>query len=404
MAKTTEQTLALAECLNRASDFMGEYVHFHSDAERHAVALWSAHTWTMDCWVRSPILHITSRRRGQGKTQIMQGLGYLCRNPEPVSAITKAALVSTIHEHGDTPPTMLIDEVDQQAGADIEAHSALVGILNGGYDRATATVRLMARGGGTAIKRTTWAPKALGGIGKLQHTTLASRSIEIRQRPKPADVEVREFIPHVARADVAEVVAGFEQWSATLTPEAVMELTAVCDLEGRDRDKWKPLIVISDLAGGSWAERARAAALTIVTGSVSSDPGLEALIDVARLLEQHGDMNGADLADRMCESPRWETYLGHRLTAIRLARLLNDFEDDGGHQLTAYNTGGAGKGRIWRLADVQPIALREAPAYRVTGLPGNQAGGKVVQFPDSHATNSVSNSVPHTAYSVKETA
>jgi hypothetical protein len=166
-------------------------------------------------------------------------------------------------------PTLLIDEADTfLAGKD-----ELRGILNSGYTRDTAYVmRVGAQGAGKghapdgAAGRTEeeaawmgaglarfscWCPKAMVAIGRLPDT-LADRSIVIRMQRKAAG-EQCERLRELEGEGVARLrgqCARFVAERAGAIAEGKPQIPG--SLNDRAGEIWEPLLVLADLAGGSW--------------------------------------------------------------------------------------------------------------------------------------------------------
>jgi hypothetical protein len=85
-------------------------------------------------------------------------------------------------------PTLLCDEVDTW----LKENEIARGIINSGHTRDAAFVWRCNADTNAPEKFSTWAPKALGGIGKLADT-LAGRSIFIKMERKRIGQEIQKF-------------------------------------------------------------------------------------------------------------------------------------------------------------------------------------------------------------------
>ena len=92
---------------------------------------------------------------------------------------------------------------------------------------------------------------------------MLSRSIIVRMRRRHAGEQVEPFRRRVHAADGERVRHQIELWAQDSReikwPELPPEIT------DRDADVWEPLIAIADAIGGEWPERARNAAIALVT-------------------------------------------------------------------------------------------------------------------------------------------
>jgi len=102
---------------------------------------------------------------------------------------------------------------------------------------------------------------ALAGIGAMPDT-IEDRPVVIRMRRRAPRETVH---PYRYRRD-APILGGLakalHEWAKAHASE-LEDSTPDMPLEDRAADTWEPLIAIADLAGGTWPDRARAAALTL---------------------------------------------------------------------------------------------------------------------------------------------
>jgi hypothetical protein len=97
----------------------------------------------------------------------------------------------------------------------------------------------------------------------------------------------------------------------------------------RDADVWEALLAIADLAGGEWPERARVAAVTLVTLAKESTPslGVKLLADLRQVFAEEEQVRTDDLLQKLHgldESP-WGDLKGKPLDSRGLARRLKDY-------------------------------------------------------------------------------
>ena len=215
---------------------------------------------------------------------------------------------------------MLIDEADTF----LDSNDELKGILNAGYSRETAyVIRVSSALAGRSKSEirnpkseirnksedqnskpeledeesdqegnvrpqlasfSCWCPKAMAAIGRLPDT-LADRCIVIRMQRKvagekcerPRRLETGELNRKCVRlvADNAEAIAnGRPELPATL--------------HDRAGDIWEPLLVLADLAGGDWPEKARQAAVGLTTNAQENCPIGALLFDLFVVFTEGG--------------------------------------------------------------------------------------------------------------------
>jgi hypothetical protein len=273
--------------------------------------------------------------------------------------ISSPAFFRVIEE---TQPTLLIDEADTFLAGNDE----LRGILNAGYSRETAYVIRVSSGfggrskseirnpkseirnkseyrnpnigmedeevddegnGQTQLARfSCWCPKAMAAIGRLPDT-LADRCIVIRMQRKVAG----EKCTRARELDTAELnrkCARFVMDNAEAIGDGRPELPA--SLHDRAGDIWEPLLVLADLAGGDWPERARQAAVGLTTTAQESCPIGALLFDLfvvfsTRGVEKLFTREVLDGLSCMKNRPWRSMRRGAELTQVWLAQRLRPY-------------------------------------------------------------------------------
>jgi Protein of unknown function (DUF3631) len=258
------------------------------------LALWCVHTYAFELRDVGTYIGIESPEKRCGKSTLLGVLRRLVNRPVMAANISSPAFFRVIEE---TQPTLLIDEADTF----LEGNDELRGILNAGYSRETAYVirvqnekakvqRLKSKiGNGVETQQrenpkfesgssnaeesrlvsfSCWCPKAMAAIGRLPDT-LADRCIVIRMQRKVAG-EKCERPRKLETAELNRKCARFMMDNAEGIANGRPELPA--SLHDRAGDIWEPLLVLADLAGGDWPERARQAAVGLTTGAEENCP------------------------------------------------------------------------------------------------------------------------------------
>jgi hypothetical protein len=93
---------------------------------------------------------------------------------------------------------------------------------------------------------------------------------------------------------------------------------------------WEALLAVADVAGGEWPNRARRAAVALVTQSKQSSPslGVRLLADLLTIFDTADKKPTADILSalrRMDEAP-WGDMRGKPITDRDLAKLLKPYE------------------------------------------------------------------------------
>jgi hypothetical protein len=306
-----------------------------------ALALWTVHTYGFDLRDVTPYLGIQSIEPGCGKTTLLNVLAELTNNALSTSNISRSAFFRAIDE---MKPTLLIDEADTF----LPGNDGLRGILNAGYKKKGAYVlravphskkpcspsvgqeweaepqpqaavkagrvtpcapdsvhvaEASAGGGLLALlpaafqnrnakfkivnglrRFSLWCPKAIALIGSLPQS-LTERCIIIRMEKK----DTRHVCEPLNTLDT--IAAGLRdqcaKFVATHADRIAKDRPAIpANLKHRAAEIWEPLLVLADLAGGDWPQRARDAALGLSAAAQEQTPISLLLMDLLLLFSQ----------------------------------------------------------------------------------------------------------------------
>ncbi|MGZ5544094.1 MAG: DUF3631 domain-containing protein [Limisphaerales bacterium] len=269
------------------------------------LALWILHTYAFHLRDVSTYLGIESPEKRCGKTTLLTVLSELCNRAIVASNISSPAFFRVIEE---TRPTLLIDEPDTF----LQGNDELRGILNSGYSRKTAyVVRVINQSSNpqpsspthllgrvqtpdspthapvlsspahglpystlnqqpsTSLGHfSTWCPKAIAAIGHLPDT-LSDRCIVIRMQRK-TNHEPTQRLRHLQTKDLRQQCEAFVATHANAIATAQPDIPN--QLNDRAADIWEPLLVLADIAGGDWPQKARTAAIALSTRANESNP------------------------------------------------------------------------------------------------------------------------------------
>jgi hypothetical protein len=298
----------------------------------HDVALASA-LWLMFSWVHddvathSPILNINSAEPESGKSTLMSVISFLMPRCIASVDITRAALYRSIKIW---QPSFCIDEFDDVLSDRNENKQELRSVINSGHERGQGVLRCI-EPDYTPQMFSTFAPKAIGMVGRKLPPATLGRCIFIEMRRKKGSELVEKF-HRVDDPDLASLRSRLQRWSAdnieTLRNAAppMPEM-----LVNRAADNWCLLFAIADLAGEEWGDKARAAALTIEGKNDKQSIGARALADIRRLFRDRGNpdcMRSDTIVAELVQDPEgpWAEYSrGKPLTQNKLAKLLGNF-------------------------------------------------------------------------------
>ncbi|MFJ7205132.1 DUF3631 domain-containing protein [Streptomyces sp. NPDC098789] len=261
------------------------YVVLPSAEALTAVTLWVAATHLQTVWQHAPRLAVVGPAKRCGKSRLLDVITETVHDPLITVNASAAAIFRSIGEAD--PPTLLVDEVDTIFGSAkvAEKNEELRGLLNAGFQKSRYTLRV-AGPNHEVVRFHTFAMAALAGIGDLPDTIM-DRSVVMRMRRRRNGEKVSEFR---AFRDTPALHAVRDQLAAWLRPrakEAIGLMPVSIPVEDRAADTWEPLVIVADLAGGDWPERARTAcrAMTAHEAALDQDNSLHTriLVDIRRV-------------------------------------------------------------------------------------------------------------------------
>jgi hypothetical protein len=225
-------------------------------------------------------LAFLSPEKASGKTRALEITKLLVPNPVQAVNVSPTYLFRKIGQGGEGSVTLLYDEIDAVFGPRAKENEEIRALLNAGHRKGAVAGRCVVRGKTVETEEIpAYAALAVAGLGWLPDT-LMSRSVVIRMRPRHSSEPIEPYRPRLHDNQGAEVCRLIELWGATQTEVTWPQLPAA--IQDRDADVWEPLIAIADAAGGHWPERARAAAVSLVTAAQDREAslGIRLLMDI----------------------------------------------------------------------------------------------------------------------------
>ena len=222
-------------------------------------------------------------------------------------------------------PTLLIDEADRA----LKNSEELNCILNASHVRKRAvTIRTVGENH-EPRKFSTWCPKAIAAIGRLQDT-LEDRGIILQMRRKTRGEKTERW-----RGDRVEQFTPIRQKIFRWVQDNLEELRELdpevpSEVNDRAADNWRPLLAIADLVGGERPDRARKAALKVSGGDDQSEEtwGEQLLSDIRDYFKEQGAdrVSSEDLVKHLhtLEERPWPEMprMGKGRTKAGVARIL----------------------------------------------------------------------------------
>jgi hypothetical protein len=330
------QIAPLVELLNRVAAFARRFVVL-TDAQATVSSLWTAHSHAIDAAHATPYLFVTSAEPECGKTRLLEVLHEVAREPRSTMNISDAALFRAIDS---LKPTLFLDEVDAVFNPKARERGAkddLRALLNAGYRRGQVVFRMGGGNNTTLQSFEVFGAKALAGLGSLP-PTLASRCLRIELKRRRPDEPVADFFPDEVADEAGDLRASLEARAReSIERLKLMKPERIAGLRDRTNEVWRPLLAIAELAGGSWPEQARRAALELCTDTDDdASVGILLLGDIQIVFEERRveRIATADLLAALGgfeESPWGEWWLDSKTgeptqnAPRRLAQLLRPF-------------------------------------------------------------------------------
>jgi hypothetical protein len=170
---------------------------------------------------------------------------------------------------------------------------------------------------------------AIAGLGNLPDTLL-SRAVVVRMRRRAPTETVEPFRRRTSLVEGNELRDRLAAWTDAVRPTLGQTWPLMpAGIADRDADVWEALLATADATGGSWPNRARVAAITLVTAARESTPslGVRLLSDLHNVFGERAVMPTADIIAALCamEEAPWADLRGQPIDSRRLAHYLRPY-------------------------------------------------------------------------------
>jgi Protein of unknown function (DUF3631) len=316
-----------AECLDAVEAFLSRFVVYPSEAALVAHVLWIAHAHALDKWESTPRIAFLSPEPGSGKTRALEVTELLVPRPVSTVNVTSAYLFRRVADP-EGPPTVLFDEIDTVFGPRAKSENEDIrGLLNAGHRKGATAGRCVVKGKRIETEELpAYAAVALAGLDDLPDT-LMSRSVVIRMRRRAPDEPVQPFRRREWVTEAEDLREELADWMDCIPDGVWPDLpTGITD---RNADVWEALIAVADFAGGSWPERARVSAVTLVTAPMrgTHSLGIRLLTDLRTVFGEPEHLLTVSILEQLnaMEDSPWGDIRGKALDARGLSRRLAKF-------------------------------------------------------------------------------
>jgi len=288
-----------------------------------SIVLWIAGTYVFDAFNVYPKLGVISPEKRCGKSTLLDILGAFSCKSLISSNITPSAIFRAVDLW---QPTLIIDEADTFIAG---RNDDLIGIINSGHTKRTASVIRTVGEDYTPKKFSTWAPMAFASIKGLPGTIM-DRSIVIQLRRRTI-AETVARIPVDFWEDSELIRQKLVRWGLDnfndlkanhIEPPIIQNDRAITN--------WLPLFTIAYAVGGEWSEKVNASYLILNNQEDEESPAVMVLRDIQFIFHDRNcdRIHSADLVRylvEMEERPWCEWKRGNPMTANSLAKQLSTF-------------------------------------------------------------------------------
>jgi hypothetical protein len=309
--------------------FTGQFIAYPSKDAHVAHVLWIAHAHLMDAWDSTPRLAVLSPEPGSGKSRVLEVTELLVPRAVQAVNVTPAYLFRKVGDEAGRP-TILFDEIDTVFGPKAKDNEEIRGMLNAGHRRDGVAGRCVVKGKVIETEEIpAYCAVALAGLGALPDTIL-TRSVVLRMRRRAPSETVLPF----RRRQYADQGDAFrealESWASAVEGEISGAWPVMpAGIVDRDADVWEPLLAVADVVGGVWPDRARVAAVALVSDAKRETPslGVKLLSDIRAVFGDSDRLPTATILNGLqgTEESPWADLKGKPLDARRLSRMLNDY-------------------------------------------------------------------------------
>ena len=254
-----------SDLLDAVEAFLVRFVVYPSESTLIAHTLWIAHTWFMPAWESTPRIAFLSPEPASGKSRALEVTELLVPRAVHAINVSPSYLFRKVSDK-EGAPTILYDEVDTVFGPKAKDNEEIRGMLNAGHRKGATAGRCVVHG-----KRIETFPAycavALAGLDDLPDTIM-TRSVVVRMRRRAPGDKVEPWRMRVNGPDARALADRLAAWAERDIDRLGVDWPDMPPgIADRDADVWEALLAVGDLAGHHWPERARVAAVTLVTDS-----------------------------------------------------------------------------------------------------------------------------------------
>ena len=155
-------------------------------------------------------------------------------------------------------------------------------VINSGHVRGQGVIRCITDEHRPEVFPT-FAPKAIGMVGRKLPATTLGRCIVVELRRRTKDERIQRFA-HKDDPELGDLRRRLRRWSMDSSDALDVEVGMPAQFDNRRADNWRVMLAIADLCSGAeeWGEKARAAATKLEGASDVTSIGVRLLADIKR--------------------------------------------------------------------------------------------------------------------------
>jgi hypothetical protein len=218
------------------------------------ISCWIVGTYVYESFEYYPILWVTSPTKRSGKTKLLEVLKPLVSKPTDIKINLTEAILFRATNRGQT---LLLDEVEKLKHSAGDVYAAIIGILNGGFQKGAVVSRVQKKKDGELVEvdYKIFCPKIVSGIANVADT-IADRALKVKMLRRVRSREkVQRFRPHKLTKELGDLVFQLKIWAAarandiqTIYDGIDTEPDELKDADDRFLDVIEPLLAIAALA------------------------------------------------------------------------------------------------------------------------------------------------------------
>ncbi len=271
------RSVCLVDLFERIYRYIRQFIFFTDKRWSHYLTLWAIGTYVFTIFGYYPYVWLNAEKQS-GKSLLMKVLSKITFNGEVLISPTTAVVFRDVSHNS---ISMFIDEVEQLRKQDKETHSAMISILNNGFE-CTGVVKRVEKGktGSFEMKVfTTFSPKMFAGINDIDDV-LQDRTVRINLMRKKDSEHVERYKETndllKLQRDIMDDLYIFALQNAAriaaLYQDEDSAIHGVGHLANRELDIWEPIFVLAnfvDQAYGSDENRVTAIMTDLSTDALA---------------------------------------------------------------------------------------------------------------------------------------